>query len=515
MRTNLLIITLFGSGMAAFAGNIAAQSSPDGGSAVRRAWDIVPSLTVQETFTDNVALGQAAKTSDQITEVSPGISVDGNTARLKMHLDYHLRELWYAHGTTGSQTQHALNSFGTFEAVEKLLFVDVNGTISRQNISAFGVQSPSYYSDNANSTETKYFRVSPYLRGHLGSATSYEARYTRSVLRAKSAGASDSDTQEWLGRIQGDTSLALLGWAVDASRQQYDYTLGRKNESDRLRGQLIYRIDPQLRLSASLGRERNDFLSLTKQSTNTTGYGADWNPTERTQLSAFREKRFFGHGHNISAKHRLPRSAVSYVDSRDISALPNQAGTVGLGNIFDLLFSQMASSIPDPAARTAAINSLLLQNGLSPNVQVNAGFLSSQVTIQRRQELSYVLLGARNTLTLAVNRTRNDSLGTLLVAGDDFSQVNSIAQKGFSVGWSHQLSALSSLNVTGSRSRNAGIGGSSAVSLENTQKSLSAAVTTKLGPKTNAAVTARRTEVDGSLSPYTENAVIGSVSIRF
>ncbi len=510
-----MIMWLSAAGLAAFASRVAAQSSPDGGSAVSRAWNIVPSITVQETFTDNVAPGQATKTSDLITEVSPGVRVDGNTARLKMHFDYHLRELWYAQGTTGSQTQHALNSFATLEAVEKLLFVDVNGTISRQNISAFGVQSPNNYTDNANSTETRYFRISPYLRGNLGGVANYEARYTRSAVRAKSGGASDSDTQEWLGRVQGDTPLANLGWSADASRQKYDYTLGRKNESDRLRGQLVYRVDPQLRLSASLGRERNDFLSQSKQSTNTTGYGADWNPTERTQLSAFREKRFFGHGHNVSAKHRLPRSAVSYVDSRDISALPNQAGAVGLGNIFDLLFSQMASSIPDPAARTAAINSLLLQNGLSPNVQVNAGFLSSQVTIQRRQELSYVLLGARNTLTLAVNRTRNDSLSTLLVAGDDFSQVNAIAQKGFNVGWSHQLSALSSVNIVGALTRSAGIGGTSGVSLENTQKSLSASLTTKLGARTNAAVTARRTEVDGSLTPYTENAVIGSVSIQF
>ncbi len=87
--------------------------------------------------------------------------------------------------------------------------------------------------------------------------------------------------------------------------------------------------------------------------------------------------------------------------------------TVGLGNIYDLLFSQMASSIPDQAARAIFVNNLLLQNGIAPNVQVNAGFLSSQVTVMRRQELSYVLLGVRNTLTLAVNRTRNDSLGTL------------------------------------------------------------------------------------------------------
>jgi uncharacterized protein (PEP-CTERM system associated) len=132
----------------------------------------------------------------------------------------------------------------------------------------------------------------------------------------------------------------------------------------------------------------------------------------------------------------------------------------------------------------------------------------------RRQELSYVLLGVRNTLTLAVNRTRNDSLGTLLVAADDFSNVSAITQQGFTVGWSRQLSALSSLSVTGARSRSTGASTSSTVNPDSTQKSLSAGITTKLGAKTNGALTARRTETSGTNS-YTENAVVGSISVQF
>lgn len=514
MSKTALIVMVFGAGLAGSVANVFAQSAAESGVPAKRAWNIVPSISIRETFTDNASPGQAGKARDQITEVSPGIRLDGNAARVKMHFDYRLSELYYAQGTRGSQTQHALNSFGTLEAVEKLLFVDVSGNISRQNISAFGVQSPSNYSDNSNSTETSNFRISPYLRGRLGGYADYEARYSRSALRAKSAAASDSDIQEWRGRVSGDTPLAFIGWSAEGSRQSSDYTLGRKTESDNIRGRLTYRVDPQLKLSASIGRESNDYLSLTKQTWNTSGYGADWSPTERTQVSAFREKRFFGNGHTFSVSHRLPRSAIKYVDSRDIASLPNQFATVGLGNIYDLLFSQMASSIPDQDARAVFVNSLLQQSGIAPNTQVNAGFLSSQVTLMRRQELSYVLQGVRNTLTLAANRSRNERLGTGLGTGDDYSSVSDIAQQGFNVGWSHQLSPLSSLNVTGTRSRSTGSSATSAVNPENTQKSLSAGVTTKLGAKTNGALTARRTETSGT-NPYTENAVVGSISVQF
>ena len=107
MRKTALTILVFGAGLAGSTGNVIAQSSTEAGFPARRAWNIVPSVTVQETFTDNVAPGQGTKTSDQVTEISPGVRLDGNAARLKMHLDYHLTELLYAQGTRGSQTQHS------------------------------------------------------------------------------------------------------------------------------------------------------------------------------------------------------------------------------------------------------------------------------------------------------------------------------------------------------------------------------------------------------------------------
>jgi uncharacterized protein (PEP-CTERM system associated) len=478
-----------------------------------RAWSIVPTITVQETFTDNASLGQARKESDQITEVSPGVRIDGNTKRLKLHFDYALRELYYARGTRDTQTQNSLNTFGKLEAVENLLFVDMSGAITRQNISAFGSQSAGNYSVNANNTETASFRISPYLKGRFANYADYELRYSRSAVRAKSSVASDSDTDEWLAKFGGNTPFAALGWSADASRQNYDYSRGRKSESDRLRGFLTYRVNPQVKLSASAGRESNDFLAVNKRSWNTYGMGADWNPNERTQVSAFREKRFFGYGHNFSVNHRLQRSSIRYTDVKDISASPNQVGSAGFGTYYDLLFTQLASSIPDPVARAAQVNALLVAAGIAPNVAVNGGFLNSQPSARRNQELAWLLRGARNTVTLAAVRSKDDRLGAGLGTGDDFSVASSITQKGFNVGWSHQLSPQTALSVTGTHSRSSGQ--TSGQDQSTTQKAFSASLSTKLGPKTNAALTARRTEFDRTTQPYTENAVIGSVSIQF
>lgn len=495
----------------------AVLSSPGGGASVpsgegKRAWSIVPSITLQETITDNVALSQTRKENDQITEVSPGVRVEANTKRLKLHANYALRGMYYAQGTRDTETQNSLNAAGKLEAIENLLFVDMTGSIARQNISAFGPQSTGNYNINPNNTETRSFRLSPYLRGRLGSMADYELRYSRTTTRSKSNLASDADTDEWIGRIIGSTSLAALGWSAEASRQQYDYSQGRSSESDRVRGILTYRVNPQFKLSASVGREGNDFVSLNKQSWTTHGFGADWAPTERTEISAFREKRFFGYGHTYSISHRFPMSAIKFADTRDISSLPNQFATAGLGNIYDLLLMQLASAVPDPVDRAARVNALLSAAGIAPNVQVNSGFLSSQVTVERRQELSWLLRGARNTLTLVAMRGKNDRLGSGLGTGDDFSVASSVDQHGFNVGWAYQLTPLTSLNLAAGQTRS--MGDFSSQNQNNRQRRLSASLSTRLGAKTSAAVTARRNKSDGTTQPYTENTLVGSIAIE-
>lgn len=477
----------------------------------KRAWSIVPRIGVQETITDNATLGFGEKKSDQITDISPGVRIEANTARLKMHVDYSLHDLYYAQGSRGNTTQNWLNAFGTLEAVENRLFVDMSGVIARQAISAFGAPSAGSYSVNANSTETSNFRLSPYLRGRLGSLADYDLRYARSMLRTRTSTSYDTDVDELMGRINGDTPLSALGWSFDASRQRYDYSAGRTSESDRWRAFLTYRFDPTLKFSFSGGRERNDFSSLSKQNWNTNGYGLDWIPSERTQVSAFREKRFFGSGHQVTLTHRFPLSTITYRDSRDVSALPYQMTMVGLGNIYDQLFAQLESSIPDPTARATYVNALLSAAGMSPDTQVVPGFLSSQVTVQRRQELSALLRGVRNMVTVGYVRSQNDRLG--LGIGTDFSTYSSIVQKGVNLGWSHQLSPLTALNITAFRMRNNGIG--IGVNQDSTQKTLSAALSTKFSARTTGSLTARHTKWDSTINPYSENAVIGNVAVQF
>ena len=515
-------------GSAISSGDVSAQAnlqtssssvSGESGALPSRAIVITPRISLTETWSDNVfiGLGQNGKESGFITQLSPGIHVEANTARLKAYFDYALVGQYYSTGS--NRTQNALNTFGTLEAISNWLFLDFSGMISQQAISAFGTQSPSNANINSNSTETSTYRLSPYIRGQIAAAVDYSLRYNWSTTTSGSSAVSDIELSEWAGQLRGSTPFQNLKWSVDATQQTADYSRGRSTDAERLYAMATYTIVPQFRVSVSGGSESNNYASQNMETNPTHGYGFDWSPTERTQVSAFKERRFFGNGHRYSFSHRFPLSSIRYSDTRDVSVLPNQFTSIGLGTIFDLyrqICSQQLSSIfSDPnqldQAANACANAIISQSGISPNAQVTSSFLSSRATIQRNQQLALALQGASNTLTLLFNRT--DSQSILAATGaDDFNNTNNIRQRGVSINISHQLSAVSSANLMASRQKSTGTG---IVLLETNTAMYQVSLMSKIGPKTTGSVSIRRTEFDSTANPYTENAIVGTISVVF
>lgn len=479
----------------------------------KRAWSIVPRIGVTETITDNIALEAANKKRDQITQIAPGIRIDGETARLKVHFDYGLQDSIHAQDSSRNQRINSLNSFGKLEVIEKWMFVDFSGMISQQSISAFGTQTTNDTSVNPNRTEASNFRIAPSVRGRIGDTAEYLLRYSRTSTASKSDRASDVMATELHGGLSSATHVepSAIGWNLIGAQQRFEYQGGQTRESAKLNVSAAYRFDEQLLLRLGFGRESDDYSSVTKQSRTTNSLGLSWFPAPHTELTVQKEKRSFGNAHNLMFSHRTPLSTVRFSDIRDISVAPNQLTTVGLGSIYDLIFSQFASAFPDPIERAKQVDSFLQQTGLPANAQVVAGFLTSRVTVQRRQELAAVLIGKRNTLTLAATRSEQKSLGTTAgLVTDDFDQNSSIRQRGISVSWAYRLSPLSSLNVLGSWQDSVG---SSA--MESSLKSLNINFSTRLSEKTTASLGTRRTISDSSTTPYRENAVTGALTAQF
>jgi uncharacterized protein (PEP-CTERM system associated) len=502
-----IVAMLAGSVAALFATQVTAQEA----GATTPRLTVVPRISVSERYTSNVFLSSSGAKSELVTQISPGISIRSNTARLKGTFDYSLNELIYARGTSGRQSQNALNSALLLEAVDGFAFVDFSGSISQQSISALGTPSSANSSLNGNSTETSTFRLSPYLKGNIAGIADYVLRYGWTTTQSAAATASDIRTTDASALLNGAFGGGPLSWNAGLSSQDVKYSLGRTVQSDRLNGGLTYTFTPQFSTSLLVSRESNNYTSAAKQSHGSTGLAMNWQPSDRTTIAAQIENRSFGQSHNISISHRTARTAWRFSDSKDVSNSPVQSGQTTLGSLSDLLYSQFSALEPDPLKRAELVNRFMQDNGMNADSRVISNFLSSNVSLQRRQEASFALLGVRDTITFVMNRGSNSNLGTFVTAFDDLSTNSVVHQNGFSVLYSHRLTQDASMNVLASRQSTSASGGAGGTSLRAVDISLSS----RLGRKMSGSIGARRVFFDSATNPYTETAVTGNLNVQF
>jgi uncharacterized protein (PEP-CTERM system associated) len=483
-------------------------------SSERRGWFIVPSISVLETYTDNVALAPGnRKEADFITSLSPRLRIEGNTARARLNFDYQRQQLLYAGDSRRNTGLNFLNALGRLEAVENRVFVEAGGTISQQAISAFGAQPTSIENTNSNRAETSNFFLSPSIRGRIGSAAQYEARYSVATTHSTASTLANSQDSAWSGVLKSSAELATIGWSLDGSRQTTHFSGRRSLELSRVRGSLLYHYYPELTFSLLGGTESNNYASQSTESRGTYGVGFDWAPSPRTRANGTIEKRFFGESHALSLSHRTPLSSWQYVDSRTVTVVPNQLVLTRRGTAFDLLNDALASRFPDPALRAQEVERLLQQNGIPANLGVASGFLTSQAFVQSNHQASVGLLGARNTITFTAALTRSEAVGAGGGAVGDFIASSVIDTRSVNASWAHRLTPFSSVNLLTSYANTKGATGSR---LDTTQKTVRVLFSHEFSRRTQGTLGARYVTFDGTTGlAFTEKAVTASIAMSF
>lgn len=494
-------------------GNQAPIMGPSADALGQRGWLITPSVGLDFTKTDNVNLQPSGGDSDLITRISPGIRVQGQSARVRAYVDFKLTQVNYMESHGQDNLQRALTGVANIDLVDNWLFLDVSGRIARQAISAFGVPNSGTDSINANVTESSMYQVAPYIQGKLFGTADYRLRFDNTFYSSKNASSlNDTTVQSLQGNIGGTTALTRLSWGVNAYAQENTYSNNRTNETGAIRGTLTYAIDPQFRVLGIVGEETQDYMTPTKQTSSITGWGVEWAPTERTLLALTQEDRYFGQGHNFKFTHRTASTAWRLTDTRDVSMLPPQAMTFSMGTYYDLLNEQLRAQFPDDAARQTQTLALLQSLGIPPQSQVIGGFMSSQASVNRNREASVVWSGVRNVVTLSVQSLDRAALGLSNGLPDDFSNFNTpfIKQKGATINWAHKFTPTATGTLVTNKFQTSG----NTSSLTTDYLTYSAILTNKLGAYTTGSLGLRRTEASGNVS-YVENAIVGSLLMMF
>lgn len=424
-------------------------------SAVAGKWDITPSISVTGTYTDNASLAALPARGTFVTQVAPGIHIAGGGARFKGNLDYIANAIVYSNDVAANTIANTLSGQGTLEAIEKFFYVDVFGNVQQTFLSPFAPQPSNIYSVTSNRAEARTFGLSPYVRGRVGSAFSYQLRYRDSWTTSNRDILPNLRTRQWTGRAA--SPIRLFGWALD-----YDDTTVKYGETDfnkqlsRLyRATVYFQPDVTLRLDVSGGREQNNYFSLETRSNKIYGGGVLWKPTPLSSAEIKYEHRYFGASRLASLQHRSRLTAWTLTYSRNAATYQQALLTLPPGNTAALLDAIFTASIPDPIARQAAVAQFLQASSIPAFLSSPVSFFTQQVFLQENVDASVAILGKRSSVILDVFGSKSQALTTNFnsTVPDAFAlaQGSVIRQHGFGISANRQVTGSTSLGASARR----------------------------------------------------------------
>jgi uncharacterized protein (PEP-CTERM system associated) len=485
-------------------------------------WELVPTLSLEEHYTDNVSLApDGANRSEWATIATPGFNLNVTGRDWALIGSYGAQGIYRANsGTSEVNHQASLNSIGSIELYPQLLYLETRGGVSQQNFSTLAQQSADNVNTAGNRATVRSLVVSPFLRHSFGTDARAEARYTYSSVDSGAGALSDSAANRIDLRLVSGAAYKLMTWSAEYSKEVIDYTStnNRSNTSEKFGITVRRLITPTFGLLGTVGYEEHDYATIGEAPKGAAwSVGVSWTPTPRTNLVATAGKRYFGDTYALDFSHRMRAMVFSAKYSEDVTTtrqqliLPSSASTAGY---LDQLF---ITQFPDPILRQQAVQSFITQNGLPSNLVVPVEFFTNQFFLEKRWGLAVGFVGARHSFLTNYYNSNRESLQTgAAVDGSagDFASSTTVKQSGASATWSWRITPLdaSNLSVGYTKSESPGLG------RETNLTYMRWVLNHRFGKDLDGALSVRRQQSDsnqGGTLDYTENAVTVSLKMSF
>ncbi len=484
------------------------------GAAGKGGLQIASTLSIEETYTDNVGLArQGAERSDWITRLRPAISVNHTAARMRLSGAF-AAEARHSLQTGNVSINPQLNASGNAELIPHLLFLDASALISQQNISLLAAQSDSNVNNTGNRATTKSFFVSPYLRHAFSNIAQGEARLRYSTVSSDASSSSLANSQSTgMGlRLASGPSFKLYTWSVAYDSDTIDFSGAQDITTQKISATGTRLLTPQVRFISTVGYDKNDYVTAGPSPSGMFwSSGVEWTPTPRTRLSATTGKRFFGTTRALDFSHRTRLTVWGASYGEDVTSarqqilVPTNVETAGF---LDTLF---LSAFPDPAIRQQAVQAFIAQTGLPPTLAVPVNFFTNQYFLQKRLQASFGILGVRHNVLASVFRSTRTPQD--ISPSGDFAATSSVEQTGANVNWNWRWSpqTASNVNVGYTRSEFSGIGRQDNLTF------IRVGLSRQFESRLFGTLSYRRAQNDSdqSASGYTENALTATLSMSF
>lgn len=487
----------------------------------RADWRVQPTISVTETFTDNVSRQDDARAHSQfVTDLGAGLTLLGKSRRFQVGASGQFHQFAYSRGgmpnTADRVYSYALEGRG--ELVDDLLFLDAAASSSPQSVSAFGEQNSSLYS-LGNRAQVKSWRIAPRLEQRFGHAAQLSVSHARDSVDSDRSFFGKSLSSSTSAQLFSGKSFHTLGWGLSYARQDLSSEVSGESSSEIASGNLRYAVNQRLSLTAKAGYDRYDYQAMGGQPQGRSWSGGfDWAPSQRTRLNAEIGRHFYGRTGKLLALHRSRHTVwnITYDDlittSRQQFLLPS---TIDTASLLDRLFS---ATITDPVLRQQAVADYIRLTGLPPSLADSINFMSNRYQREKRLLGSMAYGKGRSRAVLSLYRTErvalSDQQSDSELLGSQLSSLNdNVRQKGAILNYSYRMNSRTSLIGAAVYTRSLSL----TTGYESSNREFRAGLTRLLGNDLRGAIEARR--ASGGRGPnagdYRENAISASMTVLF
>lgn len=416
-------------------------------------WTILPSISGNETFNDNVRLTAKQREADLATTVAPGIYVNGDTPRLQTTLSYNPQIIEHAQASDQDQILQNLIGTGTLSAVPNLLFVDANASIANVDRSGGLGYDNQVQIPKSQSTQTTVYALSPYMLFHFGDTGDSQIRYrvAQSVFSGNTGPTASTTTGTALGSIsnttdqQGTASFttgeALARLQLTTSANYSNVSGGTQASSKDETGDVdgVYQISGPYFAIADIGYERLSFSQTSAG--NFTGptwqLGARFQPREDRRVTVTYGRNSGNLSVSANAAYAVTPITSLTLTYGSQTTTQQQQLLQGLGALTASAPGSAATATGTPVTTqtpgqqlngTTVNSSTGIPSGLqNPNLALQ-DTVNRSTTFQMGVQIQG---GGRNSYALTINRTENAAL-----SGGGVSQTSD----GGTIAWNREMS---------------------------------------------------------------------------
>ncbi|HET7867555.1 MAG TPA: TIGR03016 family PEP-CTERM system-associated outer membrane protein, partial [Burkholderiaceae bacterium] len=486
--------------------------------AMAQNWLLVPSVTAEAAATTNASFTSKDRAqSDLVLDVFPKLAINGRGAHLQVQGDIGVGAVHYVNGSLSDRLLPSGNLDLKSTLVDRLLYLDGSLSATRSVTDPFAGRPEGATAFNTLSTVRT--QLSPALIFAPSAYTQFEARDRTTLIKSSGADLAADDSRRYILRhddlLRFERKPVPLGLTLEATSEKTTYQVENLAALSLItaRATVTWAPNPDLVLGLRTGRDHSRF-SLNDFTDPLEGVTLNWKPSDRTELNAVAERRFFGKSGQLSFSHRSPFLSVFARLEREPTTSSDSLGVLPPGSdLAAALDDILATRITNPIERARAVQDLIISRGLSPTLTQALEVFSEGAQLQESATLSLVVLGARHTASLTVFASKAVALthpGEASLA----LNVRDNKQEGGSLQLGRRLSPQSSVNLFISGSRIVGLG--LAADLAAVSKSVRLSFDQQIGTHTTTSAGVRRQLLTSTTQPDAqESSVFGAIQHRF